>query len=201
MRDKRVRDLVFLAVFSSIIILMSFVPFLGFLPIPFLGAPITLIPIPVVIGAIFLKRQYAWVLGLVFGLCSLAVSYLMGATPFDELFRNPLVSVLPRVIFAILAYEYFQLFSKTGLAKKATYAISSALAVFSHTILVIIPLIFFGQRKIYEDLPVIPSGSYLVAMLIGVLVVAMIEWVVTPLVATPALIALDSAQSDYQEQI
>jgi len=200
MRDKRIRDLVFLAVFSSIIILMSFVPFLGFIPIPLLGVPITLIPIPVVIGAVFLKRRYAWVLGLVFGLCSLIVSYLMGVNPIDELFRNPLVSVLPRILFGFLAFEYFNIFSRTILPKKAVYAISSALAVLSHTVLVMIPLIFFGQRMLDNDVPVIPSGTYLWIMIGGTFIVALIELVVTTLVATPALIVLENVQKDYQEE-
>lgn len=57
------------ALFSALIILLAFTPFLGYIPLGFTRA--TIIHIPVIIGSILLGPKQGAVLGLVFGLTSL----------------------------------------------------------------------------------------------------------------------------------
>ena len=56
-------------IFTAIIIAMSVVPFLGYIPLGFMNA--TIIHVPVIIGAIILGPKYGAYLGLVFGVTSL----------------------------------------------------------------------------------------------------------------------------------
>ena len=77
------------ALFSALIILLAFTPFLGYIPLGFTRA--TIIHIPVIIGSILLGPKQGAVLGLVFGLTSLvnntvnptATSFVF--SPFYEL--------------------------------------------------------------------------------------------------------------------
>mgnify|MGYP000258419755 CR=1 FL=1 len=65
----KTRDLVLAAVIAAIIVIMAFVPFLGYIPLGFMNA--TTVHIPVIIGAIILGPKYGAFLGLTFGLTSL----------------------------------------------------------------------------------------------------------------------------------
>ena len=67
--EKKVLDMSLAGIFTAIIIAMSVVPFLGYIPLGFMNA--TIIHVPVIIGAIILGPKYGAYLGLVFG----AVSY------------------------------------------------------------------------------------------------------------------------------
>ena len=101
-RRERILEITTLAMFSAIILVMVFVPYLGLITL--FGIPsITLIHIPVLIGGAMLGRKQGAVLGLVFGVGTLIrATYSSG---FDILFIFPWVSVVPRVIFGFLAYD------------------------------------------------------------------------------------------------
>lgn len=101
-RRERILEITTLAMFSAIIILMVFVPWLGLITL--FGIPsITLIHIPVLIGGAMLGRKQGAFLGLVFGVGTLIrATYSSG---FDYLFIFPWVSVIPRVIFGFVVYD------------------------------------------------------------------------------------------------
>jgi uncharacterized membrane protein len=105
---KNTREMVLTSMLSAIIIIMSIVPQLGFINI-FPAVGITLVHIPVLIGVMTLKRPSALVLGLIFGLGSLFAALTRASTPVELAFQNPLISVLPRFLFAWVSYELFQL--------------------------------------------------------------------------------------------
>ncbi len=103
MKKNKIYEMVLFAAFSAIILLMTLIPNLGymtFLP----GISITIVHIPVLIGIMLLSFWYAVGLGAVFGISSLIASYMYAKNPFDLVFQNPLVSVVPRVIFAAVAF-------------------------------------------------------------------------------------------------
>jgi uncharacterized membrane protein len=92
-------------IFSAIIVLMTVVPQLGFIYLtPF--ASITLLHIPVLIGVFMMPKRYGVMLGLVFGLASFIRSFAPQG-PLDYAFQNPLVSILPRILFAFAAAYIF----------------------------------------------------------------------------------------------
>lgn len=103
-----------LAVLSAIIILMTFVPYLGYISYgP--GLSITLIHIPVMIGAIVLGPSAGAALGTVWGVSCIIKAVTAPPSPLDAaIFWNPLVSLIPRILAGLLA----------GLAFRAVLAIS-----------------------------------------------------------------------------
>ena len=79
--EKKVLDMSLAGIFTAIIIAMSVVPFLGYIPLGFMNA--TIIHVPVIIGAIILGPKYGAYLGLVFGVTSLVKATITpGVTSF-----------------------------------------------------------------------------------------------------------------------
>ncbi len=114
---KKNTQLVYTAILSSIIILLSFIPQLGFIqigPISF-----TIIHAIVIIGILTLGLYESLFLGTLFGICSLIVSFIYASSPTDLLFHNPLISVLPRIGFAIYTYLIKVLLAKISRKTKS----------------------------------------------------------------------------------
>lgn len=116
---KNTRELVLTSMIGAIIIVLSVIPQLGFITV-FPSVSITIVHIPVLVGVMLLDRNSSLVLGLLHGLGSLFAAYTRGATPVDLAFINPLISVLPRILFAYVAYELFRVLKK--MQHKFTYA-------------------------------------------------------------------------------
>ena len=115
MNKEKILNMTLFAVFASFILILGLVPNLGYITIvP--GASITIIHIPVLVGIMFLPLAYSVALGGVFGLTSFIASFIYAKSVIDFAFQNPLISVLPRILFAIIAYFIFHalkyLFSK-----------------------------------------------------------------------------------------
>ncbi len=106
---------------------------LGFFPW-ISGASITILHIPAIIGAILEGPFVGAGIGLIFGIFSL-IQANMNGTLFDLAFRNPLVSVLPRVVFPVVVWGIFWLLSKWK--KIPAIIIASVLGAVIHTALVL----------------------------------------------------------------
>lgn len=100
-----VRKMTVIGVLSAISIMMSMLPFIGYIPIGPIKA--TIMHIPVIIGAIIEGPVVGATIGLIFGLTSLwnAITQPVILSP---LFLNPIVSVLPRILIGIIAYYVYQ---------------------------------------------------------------------------------------------
>ncbi|MDY0209965.1 MAG: hypothetical protein RBQ91_00980 [Acholeplasma sp.] len=141
MRDKRILQLTLTAVFVTIILVMSLLPQVGFITI-MPGVSVTLVHIPVLVGVFLLDRRNSIILGLFMGLGSMIAAYIYGATPFDLAFQLPWISVIPRVLFAWLAFEITNGFRKVEqfkLGKLVLFAIVSFLSSFA---------LFYGSKSI-----------------------------------------------------
>jgi uncharacterized membrane protein len=150
MRDKKVIEITMISVFAALIVVIAAVPMLGFIQIGIIS--LTIIHIPVLIGGIFGGRKVSIALGLVFGLSSLIVALTRPVSPIDILFQNPLISVLPRVLFGWALYEIYVAFQKLVKNQFAAISISMVLATFTHTILVLVPLYLIGGgAEIFGD--------------------------------------------------
>ena len=127
-----------LAMFIAIILIMTFVPYLGYIQIPNFPS-ILLVHIPVLIGGALLGRKAGLILGLVFGIGSLIkATYSPG---LDYLFIFPWVSVVPRVIFGALIYDVVRLAKKMIKLPIIAYSVSFIVLTVIHTLLVV-PLLF-----------------------------------------------------------
>jgi uncharacterized membrane protein len=135
---ERTREMTILAMFIAIILIMTFVPYLGYVQIPNFPS-ILLVHIPVLIGGALLGRKAGFLLGLTFGIGSLIkASYSPG---LDYLFIFPWVSVLPRILFGAVIYDVVRFFKKLINVPIVAYSISFILLTVLHTVLVV-PMIF-----------------------------------------------------------
>ncbi len=103
------KEFVGVSLFAAISAIMGAVPQFGYIKLGFLPIDITIMFIPVILGTILYGRKAGLILGLVFGLSSLIVAWMRPATPFDLTFQNPIVSVLPRVIFPLIFVLIFNI--------------------------------------------------------------------------------------------
>jgi uncharacterized membrane protein len=75
----------------------------GFIPFV-LGAAITIMHVPVIIGAIMEGPLVGVTVGAIFGVFSLLWAFFGPTGAVDPYFQNPLISVLPRLFIGPLAY-------------------------------------------------------------------------------------------------
>lgn len=85
----------------AITVLLGIVPNIGIIQIGVVS--LTILHIPVIIASLLMGIKGGAITGLCFGLTSLYVASTRGATPIDLLFVNPMISVLPRLLFGVFA--------------------------------------------------------------------------------------------------
>lgn len=87
--------------------------------------------------------------GTVFGCCSFVLSFVVGYT----VFYNPLISILPRTIAGVVGYFILHGLSvvSKGKAKDVIRAISAALTVVLHTVLVLGSMEIFASGGAFFD--------------------------------------------------
>lgn len=130
------------AVFIAIIMIMTFVPNLGYIAVtPFVS--LTLLHLPVLLGAALGGWKKGLFLGFIFGLSSYMQA--LSSAGFNALFAYPWVAIPPRVVFGLLAGIVFSLLGKVS--KKKTFALYLALVcallTAMHTGLVFLDLYIF----------------------------------------------------------
>lgn len=120
--NTQVKEMVQVALFAALIIIMAFTPFLGYIPLGFTRA--TIIHIPVIIGALILGPRKGAILGFVFGLTSLinntmnptATSFVF--SPFYSLgeihggIGSIIICFLPRILVGIIPYYVYRFMTK-----------------------------------------------------------------------------------------
>lgn len=125
----KTQEMVLTSIFGAIILLLGIVPFLGFIQI----GPVayTIVHIPVIIALFILPLRSNLILGGLFGLSSLIQAAIYATQPLDLAFINPLISVVPRVLFALVGYYILILFKwitklESTIAKPIIYVIITA---------------------------------------------------------------------------
>lgn len=155
--EKKVLDMSLAGIFTAVIIAMSVVPFLGYIPLGFMNA--TIIHVPVIIGALLLGPKYGAYLGLVFGLTSLVRATLTPTvtsfvfSPFVTIggysgnMWSVVISIVPRVLIGVAAYYVYELVLKLARGKKGGQTVALGLAgiagSMTNTILVMNGIYFF----------------------------------------------------------
>lgn len=126
---------------------------LGRITMPFLTA--TTLHIPVIIATLVLGLESGLLTGLVFGVHSL-ISNLTGASFFAPFFINPLVSVLPRVLFPVCVHVIALGVKRmtAGFDKRhiAAYVTASAAGTALHTAMVMGMIYVLNAQKIGQML-------------------------------------------------
>ena len=147
MRDKRVLEITTAGVFGAIILFLSLVPAPWGLTWGFFrvtgGVEITIIHIPVIIGGIFGGKRVAIMLGFIFGLGSLLAALIYGGV-FSVFFLNPLVSILPRMLFWYFIYLFYLQLNRIIKIPIVSMALSFGLSTLAHSLMVLTMLYIFS---------------------------------------------------------
>ena len=185
MKRQRTFQMVLSAMFIAIIILQSFVPFLGNLPLVILD--ITIIHITVIVGGVVLGPQAGFLLGFTWGFCSFLRAYTSANVLSFMIFTNPLISILPRLVMGGLVALFYQKATKLIAYDRLRMAVAGFLGSILNTVLVLgsIYLLMGSQYgelkgKTVAELPLFLMG---VVMTNGI-AEALAATVMTPIIAS-----------------
>lgn len=149
----KIKNMVLIAFFTALIIIMTFVPNIGYIPTPWLK--ITLVHLPVVVAGIIYGWKIGGFMGFVFGLSSLIsntitpnpLSFVF--TPFYSLgnigggFYSLIICFVPRILTGIVPALVFRLFKVKVKLGAAVAAVCGSLV---NTVLVLgFVMIFFTE--------------------------------------------------------
>ncbi len=110
MQSFPIRKIVVTAVLSAISVVLFLTP-LGYPP-PIAGASMTLMHLPVIIGAVLEGPIVGLIVGFLFGLTSLIKAAVAPQGPIDPFFVNPLISILPRLAIGPIAWLVYRALKK-----------------------------------------------------------------------------------------
>lgn len=139
-----VKKIAVAGVLSAVAVVLG-VTRLGFIPW-FSGASITIMHVPVIVGALLEGPFVGAAIGAIFGVSSLMQAALAPTGPIDVAFVNPLVSVLPRLLIGPASWLLYRAVRGSAAGGREAFAIAAA-GVFgsaANTVLVLSALALFG---------------------------------------------------------
>ena len=144
-----VRRIVVTAMLAAITVLLAFTP-VGMIPMPPPLPAVTLVHLPVIIAALLEGPVVGVSIGFVFGISSLVRAWSSAAVGLTLFFRNPLVSVVPRMLIPLAVWGVYELlsrlFRKTKIADKAVSAVAAAVGAVTNTVLCLgMIVLIYGQ--------------------------------------------------------
>lgn len=167
---KGTRGMVELALMSAIILVMAMTP-LGYLKTPVLN--ITLLTIPVAVGAMILGPKGGAILGAVFGATSFAQAVSGGGGMTAMLFQTHPLGVtflcfVPRILEGFLCGMIFKILKKANV-KKASYYIAGVSCPVLNTVLfmgTVVALFYHTEyiRKLVASLGVSNPLAFVIAL-------------------------------------
>lgn len=148
-KDRRlvIRSITADAMVMAVILLMTFVPSLGFIQVTPLIS-FTLIHLPVLLGAAIGGWKKGLMFGFVFGVSSYINAF--GTTGLNLLFAQPWIAIPPRVLFGLFAGIAFSLLGKVSKwrSKVLYLALVAGLCTVVHTVLVFANLAIYYPNVI-----------------------------------------------------
>ncbi len=158
-----VRKMVLTGMMIAITVVLTYTP-LGVIPIPPLSATIS--HVPTLIITILEGPLVGLITGTAFGLATLFRA-ITTANPLDKLFINPFVSVLPRMLIAVVTHYVYRgvllaLEDKKG-ATSIGIIVASALGSIANTVGVLGMLYIFYASRITEVV-----GTAALAFIVGI---------------------------------
>ena len=159
-----VRRIVVTGILAAIAILLG-VTRLGFIPVPNLSGNATIMHVPAIIGAVMEGPLVGLLVGGIFGI----FSFLQATSP---LFKDPLVSILPRLFIGPVAYyTYILLKNNNEYVALATAGVTGTL---TNTVLVLGMAILRGYLTWQVIIPILPQAiaEMVIAAVLTVAVVA-----------------------------
>lgn len=193
---ENVRKMVVTAMLSGICLFLGLTG-LGFVPLPLFK--LTILHLPVIIGAIVEGPVVGASIGFIFGLFSIYQN-ITAPTPMSPFFYNPLVSILPRLLIGIIAYYIYKLIKSKIKNAKVAISIAAISGSLINTIGVLgtIYLIYFKDyAAVLMDKGTIANNSLsavTTALLTVISTNGIAEAILSAVIVTPIVIAIFKMQ-------
>lgn len=186
-KKKKTLRIALLALFTAIIILQNFIPFLGYIPLGLLN--LTIIHVTVIIAALLLGPKDGAIVGGVWGTITFIRAFVWPTSPIAPIvFVNPLISILPRILIGVVAGYVFIWAKKSFHSKIFAASLASVLGSLTNTFLVLgqIYLFYRGQSQVMYGLDTAALMPYLLGLVLtNGIPEALIAAIVSPAVAVP----------------
>ncbi len=183
-KNKNLFQMTMMSMIVALLIIQTFVPIFGYIPLG--PIDVTIVHITVILTAVLFGPKIGLTVGTIWGSLSLLRAF-MQPTPFNIVFLNPLVSVLPRLIVGWVSAVLFLLL-KNRLSKRLSYAITAGIGSLTNTVLVLGSIYLFAS-ELYANALGIPETALLGALGTVVITNGMIEVIasiiILPLIAIP----------------
>jgi uncharacterized membrane protein len=143
-----VRQIVIAGILGGIAIFLGATQ-LGFIPVPNLSGRATIMHVPVILGGALEGPVVGTIVGLIFGI----FSFVQADVPF---FRDPLVSILPRLPIGIVAWAVFAALRSRSLDLAS--AAAGVLGSLTNTVGVLGMAVLLGYLPLAATVPIIPQA-------------------------------------------
>ena len=143
-----VRQIVIAGILGGIAIFLGYTR-LGFIPVPNLAGNATIMHVPAILGGALEGPVVGTIVGLIFGV----FSFIQAEVPF---FRNPLVSILPRLPIGIVAWAVFV--ALRGRSVDLAAAAAGVLGSLTNTVCVLGMIVLLGYLPLAATVPIIPQA-------------------------------------------
>lgn len=187
--ENKTFKLAILGVLTAIVIIQTFIPFLGYIPVGPLS--LTIIPITVIIAAFVFGPGNGAIIGGIWGMITFIRAFIAPTSPLAPLlFTNPLISVLPRILIGVIAAYAFIAFSKTKLNSAWSMRLAALLGSMTNTILVL-GLTYLFYKEPYANAlgmdvsEVLPAILYI--LVTNGIAEAILSAIIAPIIARPLL--------------
>ena len=161
-----VRQIVIAGILGGIAIFLGATR-LGFIPVPNLAGNATILHVPVILGGALEGPVVGTIVGLIFGV----FSFIQAEVPF---FRNPLVSILPRLVIGVVAWAVFV--SLRNVSLDLASAAAGVLGSLTNTVGVIGMAVLLGYLPLAAVVPIVPQ-ALVEAVLAAVVTVVVVRGV------------------------
>lgn len=162
-QSESIRKMVVAGMLSAITAVLTFTP-IGMIPLPPPLLSATTVHLPVILAALVEGPVVGLIVGLVFGLCSFIRAWESGAVGLTLFFRNPLISIVPRLLVPLVALGVYLLWKRlvknNAVTDKIGAAIASAAGSITNTVLCLGALILiYGNDLTQMVNEMISAGS------------------------------------------
>ncbi len=152
-QSEAIRKMVVAGMLSAITAVLTFTP-IGMIPLPPPLLSATTVHLPVILAALVEGQGVGVTVGLVFGLCSFIRAWESGAVGLTLFFRNPLVSIAPRMLVPLVALGVYLLWKKlvknNAVTDKIGTVIASAAGSIANTVLCLGTLVLIYGKDLTQ---------------------------------------------------
>lgn len=141
-KNKDLFQMTIISMMVALLMIQTFVPMFGYIPLG--PIDVTIVHITVILSAVLFGQRTGTIVGTIWGLLSMLRAFLQ-PTPFNIVFLNPLISVVPRMLVGLISALVFKVI-KDKFSKHLSYAITAGIGTLTNTVLVLGSIYFFASE-------------------------------------------------------